>query len=175
MATKDRQKRFFISKHESVLPPHPRIFPNDLSKIEGFELNESHNSMMRNLTALNKQRMNLSTEENSYQTYYIPKKTNMTTRTAEDKSGEYITEESQLQKEDQGFSKFFAQDDDDPLLQKTTLEENDFLEAMKNRSRAYVTTAPLIQKNKITVDRKQRIEEIRDFKQMNKSMLTLFR
>jgi hypothetical protein len=166
-------KKFFISKNESISPSRSKVFPNDLSKIEGFNLNENNNSMMRNLTALNKQRMNLSTEENSYQTHYIAKKTNMTTRTDEDKSGQNITEQSLLQKDAQAFSRFFAQDDYDPLFQVTTMEENDLFEIMKNRSRAYVTTAPL--RNKITVDRKQRIEEIRDFKQMNKSMLTLFR
>ena len=65
------------------------------------------------------------------------------------------------------------EEDDDPL-NRPSLDDPRFLEIMKNRSRAYVTTAPLFQKKRMMIDRKERIEEIKDFKEMNKSMFTLF-
>jgi hypothetical protein len=70
-------------------------------------------------------------------------------------------------------TRFFT-NEDDPLYEQPANESSIFA-ALKNRSRAYVTTAPLFQNKRVMVDRKERIEEIRDFKMMNKSMLTLFR
>ena len=75
---------------------------------------------------------------------------------------------------DKAFARFFSQEEYDPLLQNSTLGEQEFLTNANNRSRAYVTTAPLHNK-RVMVDRKERVDEIRDFKNMNKSMLTLFR
>lgn len=37
-----------------------------------------------------------------------------------------------------------------------------------------MTTAPISQKRREMADRKERVEEIRNFKEMNKSMITLF-
>jgi len=64
--------------------------------------------------------------------------------------------------------------EDDPLLEQSVEDRSGF-NSSKTRSRAYVTTAPIFKKKRIMMDRKERVEEIRDFKQMNKSMMTLFR
>lgn len=71
------------------------------------------------------------------------------------------------------FTRFLMQDDDDPL-NRPSVGDSKFLGALQNRSRAYVTTAPIFQKRRMMVDRKERIDEIKDFKEMNKSMLSLF-
>jgi len=175
--------KVYISVNKNVQRERVKLFNQELSRIDNVDVNESHLSLIKqNISMVQQQRMNLSTEENSYQTNHVPKRehtANISTRTDEDISTSkrnQITEESRMQPKDndKAFARFFSQEEYDPLLQNSTLGEQEFLTNANNRSRAYVTTAPLHNK-RVMVDRKERVDEIRDFKNMNKSMLTLFR
>jgi hypothetical protein len=68
----------------------------------------------------------------------------------------------------------FLTNEYDPLYEEPA-NDSSLLIALKNRNRAYITTAPMLQSKRVMIDRKERIDEIRDFKEMNKSMLTTFR
>ena len=172
-----KDKTIYVSKYQKH-QKQDKAINNDLSGIEYLEGNDSIASLNNQNISLFKQRVMTSTEENSYQTGYKPKRerlTYMTTRTDEEKSLIKRTEDSRGRQGDQDktFTKFFLQEDDDPL-NRPSLDDPRFAEIIKNRSRAYVTTAPIFQKKRFMVERRERIEEIKDFKEMNKSMFTLF-
>lgn len=172
-----RDRIVYISKFQKIQKQN-RTINNDLSGIDFQEGNDSIVSLNNQNTSILKQRIMTSTEENSYATGYKPKRermTYMTTRTDENKSLIKQTEDSRERHgdQDQTFTKFFSQEDDDPL-NRPSLDDPRFTDLIKNRSRAYVTTAPIFQKKRMMVERKERIEEIKDFKELNKSMFSLF-
>ena len=148
----------------------------NVSVISNRELNESYLSIKNQQSLSYHQKANLSTEDYSYQTYY-PKKENRiastTNRTYEDPSMLFnkVTDESQLEEIDEGhtLSKYFAQDSQDKLYKLNQASSN----IISNEQKRTAATAFYIKK-RMLIDRKERIDEIKGFKEMNKSMLTLF-
>ena len=83
------ENKIYISNYSvDNTKPENKLFNNNISWIENAEVNESLISIGQKNTSSFNQRINLSTEDKSYQTYYQrPEKiTNLTTHTDEDKS-----------------------------------------------------------------------------------------
>ena len=150
-------------------------FAADISKIENTDPNESIISIKNNKSLI-KQKINYSVDHyDSYQTSYEIRRDKTTHMTSHlDEEGSTFIKRKTEDSQDLLQPTRFMTHEDDPLYDDS-IENKSMFGSVKNRSRAYVTTAPLFKKKQAIVDRKERINEIRDFKAMNKSMLTLFR
>ncbi|CAI2375228.1 unnamed protein product [Moneuplotes crassus] len=136
--------------------------------------NESCISIINN-QSIAQQKMHTSVEyRDSYQTYNDFRK-DRTTRvtTHPDESMESFMKRPTYDSREAMYPSKFLSYEEDPLYDKS-IESQTFFKSHHDKSRAYVTTAPLFKNKRAMLDRKERIEEIRDFKEMNKSMLNMF-
>lgn len=169
-------KTIFVSKAaDSVKIEGHNI--HDTSMLTNIEFNESYISIKNKHNMSYNQRANLSTDEYSSQTYYPTKPDrNAYLSTSQDDENSIMfprpTDESQLEAVDENktFSKIFR-DDSREKLNKLSKTHHQLVK--EYQSKRDVATAFFIKK-RMLIDRQERIDEIKDFKLMNKSMLSLF-